>query len=59
MSAFNLGTAAGSWVTVLALGSPFQAAGPAMVGATMAALALVPTITIALIQGRCSRPALG
>ncbi|MFF2569069.1 hypothetical protein [Streptomyces sp. NPDC058084] len=48
MSAFNLGTAAGSWV-----------AGPTMVGATIAALALVPTITIALIPGRRSRPALG
>ncbi|MFE5297792.1 MFS transporter [Streptomyces sp. NPDC056632] len=59
VSAFDLGTAAGSWVTVLALGSPCQVAGPAMVGAAMAALALVPTITSALIQGRRSRPAFG
>lgn len=59
VSAFNLGTAAGSWIAGQALDSSFQAAGPAMVGAAMAALALVPTITIALIQGRRSGPAFG
>ncbi|MEU6578917.1 hypothetical protein [Streptomyces sp. NPDC046805] len=59
VSAFNLGTVADSWIAGLTLDSPFQAAGPAMAGAAMAALALVPTITIALIQGRRSGPALG
>ncbi|MER6979719.1 MFS transporter [Streptomyces carpinensis] len=59
VSAFNLGTAAGSWIAGLTLDSPFRTAGPALVGAAVAALTLIPTITIALVQGRRSRPALG
>ncbi|MFC9636221.1 hypothetical protein ACFTY8_45310 [Streptomyces mirabilis] len=59
VSAFNLGTAVGSWIAGLTLDSPLQAAGPATVGAAVAALTLIPTITIALIQGRRTRPALG
>ncbi|MGW5464895.1 MFS transporter [Streptomyces sp. NPDC003996] len=59
VSAFNLGTAVGSWIAGLALDSPLQAAGPATVGAAVAALTLIPTITIAIVQGRRTRPALG
>ncbi|MFI2287502.1 hypothetical protein [Streptomyces niveus] len=55
MSAFNLGTAIGSWIAGLALESPLGATGPAAVGTGIAALTLIPTITIALIQRR--RPA--
>ncbi|MFD8869126.1 MULTISPECIES: MFS transporter [unclassified Streptomyces] len=59
VSAFNLGTAAGSWIAGLALDSTLQAAGPATVGAAVAALTLIPTITIALVQRRRIKPALG
>jgi DHA1 family inner membrane transport protein len=38
VSAFNLGTESDSWIAGLTLDSPFQAAGPAMAGAAMAAL---------------------
>ncbi|MGW6921980.1 hypothetical protein ACWGA9_11965 [Streptomyces sp. NPDC054950] len=55
VSAFNLGTAAGSWAAGLALASPWGATGPAAVGTGIAALTLIPTIAIALIQRR--RPA--
>jgi DHA1 family inner membrane transport protein len=55
VSAFNLGTAIGSWIAGLALESPLGATGPAAVGTGIAALTLIPTITIALIQRR--RPA--
>ncbi|MEU0196230.1 MFS transporter [Streptomyces afghaniensis] len=56
VSAFNLGTAAGSWVAGLALESPLGATGPAAVGAVIAALTLIPTITTALIQRRHPSP---
>lgn len=52
VSAFNLGTAIGSWIAGLALESPLGATGPAAVGTGIAALTLIPTITIALIQRR-------
>jgi predicted MFS family arabinose efflux permease len=52
VSAFNLGTAIGSWIAGLALESPLGATGPAAVGSGIAALTLIPTITIALIQRR-------
>lgn len=55
VSAFNLGTAIGSWIAGFALESRLGATGPAAVGTGIAALTLIPTITIALIQRR--RPA--
>ncbi|MFI6436306.1 MFS transporter [Streptomyces sp. NPDC050759] len=55
VSAFNLGTAIGSWIAGLALASPLGATGPALFGTAIAALTLIPTIAIALIQRR--RPA--
>ncbi|MFE4684905.1 MFS transporter [Streptomyces sp. NPDC056721] len=54
VSAFNLGTAVGSWTAGLALESPLQATGPAAVGTAIAALTLIPTIAIALTQRRRS-----
>ncbi|MCY1655621.1 MFS transporter [Streptomyces sp. SL203] len=50
VSAFNLGTAIGSWIAGLALESPLGATGPAAVGTAIAALTLIPTIAIALTQ---------
>ncbi|OMI84702.1 MFS transporter [Streptomyces sp. M1013] len=50
VSAFNLGTAVGSWIAGLALDSPLGATGPAAVGTAVAALTLIPTIAIALTQ---------
>ncbi|WP_275562780.1 MFS transporter [Streptomyces sp. 5-6(2022)] len=52
VSAFNFGTAAGSWTAGLALDSTLGATGPAMVGAATAALTLIPTITIAVTRNR-------
>ncbi|MFF8373274.1 hypothetical protein ACF05W_31240 [Streptomyces lydicus] len=52
VSAFNLGTAAGSWSGGLALGSPLGTTGPAVVGTAIAALTLVPTAALALTQRR-------
>ncbi|MCX4580718.1 MFS transporter [Streptomyces sp. NBC_01571] len=54
VSAFNLGTAAGSWIAGLALESSLRATGPAAVGTAIAALTLIPTIAIALTQRRRS-----
>ncbi|WP_328755527.1 MFS transporter [Streptomyces sp. NBC_00269] len=54
VSAFNLGTAVGSWSAGLALESPLRATGPAAVGTAIAALTLIPTIAIALTQRRRS-----
>lgn len=52
VSAFNLGTAIGSWIAGLTLGSRLGATGPAVVGTAIAALTLIPTTAIALIQRR-------
>lgn len=52
VSAFNLGTAAGSWIAGQALDSSLGATGPAAVGSAIATLTLIPTIGIALIQRR-------
>jgi predicted MFS family arabinose efflux permease len=52
VSAFNLGTAIGSWIAGLALDSPLGATGPAAVGTVIAALTLIPAIAIALTQRR-------
>ncbi|MGW3463428.1 MFS transporter [Streptomyces olivaceoviridis] len=54
VSAFDLGTAVGSWIAGLALDSPLGAIGPAVVGTVIAALTLIPTIVIALTQRRRS-----
>ncbi|MGW2650311.1 MFS transporter [Streptomyces sp. NPDC001393] len=50
VSAFNLGTAAGSWIAGLSLDSPLGATGPAAVGTVIAATTLLPTVAIALTQ---------
>ncbi|MET8976423.1 MFS transporter [Streptomyces sp. NPDC004539] len=47
VSAFNLGTAAGSWLAGIGLGSGLGAVGPATVGAAVAVLTLFPTIALA------------
>jgi predicted MFS family arabinose efflux permease len=47
VSAYNLGTAAGSGIAGRALDSGLGATGPAVVGTTFAALTLIPTIAIA------------
>lgn len=54
VSAFNVGTAVGSWFAGHALGSSLGATGPAVVGAVIAALTLIPTIAIAVTQRRRS-----
>lgn len=57
VSAFNLGTAVGSWIAGLALASPLGAMGPAAVGAAIAPLTLIPTIAIAPTHRRQSAAA--
>jgi predicted MFS family arabinose efflux permease len=52
VSAYNLGTAVGSWVAGRALDSELGATGPAVVGAGFAVPTLVPTVVIALLQCR-------
>jgi predicted MFS family arabinose efflux permease len=52
VSAYNAGTAAGSLAAGHALESGLGAAGPAVVGTGVAALTLVPTTAIALLQRR-------
>lgn len=52
VSAYNLGTAVGSWLAGLTLGSGLGATGPAAVGTVIAALTLVPTVAIALVHRR-------
>lgn len=50
VSAFNLGTAIGSWIAGLTLDTSLGTTGPAMVGTVIAALTLIPTTAIALLQ---------
>jgi predicted MFS family arabinose efflux permease len=57
VSAFNLGTAIGSWIAGLTLGSSLGTTGPAVVGTAIAALTLIPTTAIALTQRRRSTAA--
>lgn len=52
ISAFNLGTAVGSWIAGLTLGTAMGSVGPAVVGTVIAALTLIPTTAIALIARR-------
>jgi predicted MFS family arabinose efflux permease len=55
VSAFNVGTAAGSWLAGLALESTLGATGPAVVGTVIAAFTLVPTIAIAVRTNTTNR----
>ncbi|MEU6790040.1 MFS transporter [Nonomuraea angiospora] len=57
ISAFNFGTAVGSWIAGLALGSSLGTTGPAVVGTAIAALTLIPAIAIALTRRRRSAAA--
>jgi predicted MFS family arabinose efflux permease len=52
VSAFNLGTAAGTAVAGLALTSDLGTTGPAAVGTVIAAATLIPTGALALLQAR-------
>ncbi|WRL65454.1 MFS transporter [Blastococcus brunescens] len=52
VSAYNLGTAAGSWIAGLTLSTGLGATGPAVVGTAVVALTLIPTTAIALAQRR-------
>ena len=54
VAAFNAGTAVGSWVAGLTLGSGLGAVGPVVVGCGFAALALVPAIALARVGRRHS-----
>ncbi|GAA4335478.1 MFS transporter [Streptomyces venetus] len=50
VSAFNLGTAIGSWLAGLTLDTPLGSTGPAVVGTAVSALTLIPTTAIALTR---------
>jgi predicted MFS family arabinose efflux permease len=50
VSAYNLGTAVGSWIAGHSLDSGLGAAGPAVVGAGFAVLTLVPTIAVSVLR---------
>jgi predicted MFS family arabinose efflux permease len=52
VSAYNLGTAVGSWGAGHTLGSALGATGPAVLGTGIAALTLVPAVSVALVQRR-------
>jgi DHA1 family inner membrane transport protein len=49
-SAFNLGTAVGSWIAGRALESPLHELGPPVIGTIVAALTLVPLSVLALTR---------
>ncbi|ANJ28482.1 MFS transporter [Agromyces aureus] len=57
VSAFNVGTAAGSAVAGLALTSSLGVHGPAAVGAVIVALTLIPVVALAVLRRRESSPA--
>ncbi|MGW0903333.1 MFS transporter [Streptomyces sp. NPDC002853] len=57
VSAFNLGTAIGSWIAGLTLDTSLGTTGPAVVGTAIAALTLIPTTAISLTQRRRSAAA--
>jgi predicted MFS family arabinose efflux permease len=48
VAAYNLGTAVGSWLAGLTLGSALGATGPALVGTVIASLTLIPAAALAL-----------
>jgi predicted MFS family arabinose efflux permease len=52
VAAYNLGTAVGSWIAGLTLGSALGATGPAVAGTLIASLTLVPAVAIAIAQRR-------
>ncbi|MFI6820880.1 hypothetical protein ACIBJE_07985 [Micromonospora sp. NPDC050187] len=52
VSAFNVGTAVGSWIAGLALASTLGATGPAAVGMAIVVLAVIPAMALALIARR-------
>ncbi|MEU6443135.1 MFS transporter [Streptomyces sp. NPDC047046] len=52
VSAFNFGTAIGTWMAGVSLDSSLGATEPAAVGTVVAALTLIPAVIIALFQGR-------
>ena len=52
VSAFNIGTAVGSWLAGLALVTPLGATGPALVGTVIAALTLIPATALAVAARR-------
>ncbi|MFG2386910.1 MFS transporter [Streptomyces avermitilis] len=54
VSAFNLGTAFGSWIAGLTLDTSLGTTGPAVVGTVIAALTLIPTTALVLAQRRRS-----
>ncbi|MDQ0822068.1 putative MFS family arabinose efflux permease [Arthrobacter sp. V4I6] len=54
VSAFNIGTAVGSWLAGLALVTPLGATGPAMVGTVIAALAFIPAAALAVAAHRAT-----
>ncbi|MEU2588794.1 MFS transporter [Streptomyces avermitilis] len=54
VSAFNLGTAIGSWIAGLTLDTSLGTTGPAVVGTVIAALTLIPTTALVLAQRRRS-----
>jgi DHA1 family inner membrane transport protein len=54
VSAFNFGTAIGSWIAGLALGTGLASTGPAVVGTAIAALTLLPATALALRHHRGS-----
>ena len=58
VAAYNLGTAVGSWIAGLTLGSALGATGPAVVGTVIASLTLVPAIAIAIAIAAARPPAL-
>jgi DHA1 family inner membrane transport protein len=56
VSAYNSGIAAGSWAAGFALDSSLGRTGPALVGAVIAALTLVPLTLLAMGSAHRSRP---
>ncbi len=52
VSAFNVGTAAGTWVAGLALESTLGVTGPVLVGTVIAASTLIPAVAVAVVQQR-------
>lgn len=54
VAGFNVGTAVASWAGGIALASSLGARGPVLVGAAIAALTLIPTVTLAVLRRRRS-----
>jgi predicted MFS family arabinose efflux permease len=52
VASFNAGTAIGTAIAGAALATPLGLTGPAMVGAVIVALTLIPTITLAVVSRR-------